>query len=478
MRPAVAATLLALFAPACFDGKDAHGLPCREDHQCGLGERCEGNVCGGPAAATQSDTQADTQTDTQTDTGTSARCDPPPPAWCGASTTAGTHMPRTNEFSRPELTRPAAVVAGDFRGDASTDLVVLSQETFRLNMLSNEDDEWMVRGTSDDVDGIQTARDLIATDRDCDGTIEFAVLSTDGHIALVNWDEPSERFVSIGAVDVAGAAHSFAVGDLVDDDMGYPDLVVSSNAVVSLVTNIDGMFDQQSVDELMLGDEFYQPWDTVILDEDDDPRIVAPSADGRKQFQQYDHVVHLLHVAQAGDGAMLEDATPAVLASDFRNPWAIAQGDFDGDGGLEIAVVERNVNSDDDGTNEPGRLRFFYLEAVDAFPVFEGGIELGIGPLSLEAADLDCDGFTDLVVGNGGAPPGLPGSPQIVFGQADLATATVTDIAAPSGAFTPGTRTAVGDFDGDGRPEVAIPDAGFVFSEAGERIVFVGVEGT
>jgi hypothetical protein len=474
VRLAFAAALLGFFAPfgpGCFDGKDAGGLPCREDHQCGLGQRCEDNFCSGAPA--------DTQTDTQADTGTTVQCEPlPQPTWCLDGTPVGTQQVVMTELVRPELTRPFSLAAGNFTGDASIDLVVQSSDTFRLNMLVNEGGEFIVRGTTPDIDGITEAYDIIATDRDCNGSIEFVVLARDGHIAIVNWDETDEQFVSVGQVEVATGAHSFAVGDIVQGDDGYPDLVVSSNSVVSVVTNIDGSFDQQSVAELVMGDTFYQPWDTLIL-ETEDQRIVVPSADGRKQFQEYDQLVHLLRVTQTGDNVGLANAMPPELDDDFRNPWAVAQGDFDGDGENEIAVAERNVNGDGYGTNEVGRLRFYYLETADAFPVFEGGLELGIGPVSLEAADLDCDGYVDLVIGNGGAPlSGELGAPQVFFGSDGLENMTITDVPGVSGGMTPGSRTAVGDFNGDGRPEVAIPDAGDPVDVAGERIVIIGVEGT
>ncbi|MCX4240974.1 hypothetical protein [Paraliomyxa miuraensis] len=42
--------LASLGATSCFDGADALGLPCREDADCGKGQRCEAGVCGGPTA--------------------------------------------------------------------------------------------------------------------------------------------------------------------------------------------------------------------------------------------------------------------------------------------------------------------------------------------------------------------------------------------------------------------------------------------
>lgn len=48
MARASLAVGLAAVGPACFDGADALGLPCRSDPDCGQGQRCEQGFCGGP----------------------------------------------------------------------------------------------------------------------------------------------------------------------------------------------------------------------------------------------------------------------------------------------------------------------------------------------------------------------------------------------------------------------------------------------
>lgn len=472
MRTALAATLPALFGLACWNGGDAQGLPCRDDAQCGRGQSCDTNVCGGPSATTQPDTTSDTQADTDA----VLPCAPPPePMWCGEGTKVANRMRTFDEFARAELGNATSIVAGDFTSDSHIDVAVLSFSPHQLHMVSNEGEEFMLAGSLADAQ-ITSTYDLLATDRDCNGTTEFLVLSIDGHITIANWN--GTQFETTGGVDVGNGAFSMAVADLVEDDNHYPDLVVSGSDQVSLVRNVDGKFSQQGIATVGMADEFYEPWDTLVVRVGAEHRIVVPASDDRKHDGQRDMLVHLLTIAGTLDTPTIVKAMPPALQSDFRNPWSVAEGDFDGDGEREVAVAERNLNGESEYSSEPGRVRFFRVSFAQVnelvFMADIPGLATGVGPGQLAVADLDCDNRDDLVIGNSSAPEVGPPIPQILFGAEPLSSATLEDVTEATG-VSPGSRMAVADFDEDGRPDVAIPDFGDPFGDPGERFVVIGV---
>ena len=114
------------------------------------------------------------------------------------------------------------------------------------------------------------------------------------------------------------------------------------------------------------------------------------------------------------------------------------QGDFNGDGKPDVAVTNQNglavLLNNGSGGFEP---------AVSYI--------VGTNPQSVAAADLNGDGHVDLVVVNQGS-----GTVSILLGSGNGSFAGSTTFAA-------GTNprwVALGDFNGDGKPDLAIADSG------------------
>jgi hypothetical protein len=144
-----------------------------------------------------------------------------------------------------------------------------------------------------------------------------------------------------------------------------------------------------------------------------------------------------------GDGTFTEKATIAVAGG----PQSIALGDFNGDGKSDLAVVSYSSGTvavllgDGDGT---------FTEAASSS-------QAGFQPVSVAAADFNGDGKLDLVVTclNGGAP-GL-GTVTVLLGNGDgTFTAAATS---PVPGSNPAS-VAVADFNGDGKPDLIIANAG------------------
>jgi len=115
-------------------------------------------------------------------------------------------------------------------------------------------------------------------------------------------------------------------------------------------------------------------------------------------------------------------------------------GDFNGDGLLDLAVLDYNAMSVTIRLN---------LKHGDFGPARV--IPLGFHPSSIVSADFNGDGQLDLVVRGGPDARILPGNGDGTFGLGDLMTV-------PTDNFHH-TTVAVGDFDGNGTPDLAFADS-------------------
>jgi hypothetical protein len=130
---------------------------------------------------------------------------------------------------------------------------------------------------------------------------------------------------------------------------------------------------------------------------------------------------------------------PAVNYPAGTNPVSVAVGDFNGDGKLDLAVANNSTNSvsillgKGDGTFQA--------------PVTYAA---GSAPRSVAVADFNGDGKLDLAVANTGS-----GNVSILLGNGDGTFQTAVDYAVGSNP----TSVAVGDFNRDGKLDLAVANA-------------------
>jgi hypothetical protein len=148
-----------------------------------------------------------------------------------------------------------------------------------------------------------------------------------------------------------------------------------------------------------------------------------------------------------GNGNGTFTPTPVSPSTGFL-PWSLAVGDFNGDGKVDLAVVNFATSSN----NDAGTVTVLLGNGDGTFQA-AASLTTGICPNSIAVGDFNGDGKTDLAVVNGGdGTNDYAGTVTVLLGNGD---GTFTAAVSPA----TGRRSdsvAVGDFNGDGIPDLAI----------------------
>ena len=229
-----------------------------------------------------------------------------------------------------------------------------------------------------------------------------------------------------------------AVGDFNMD--GVPDVAVAnfgSNTVAIFLGKGDGTFAAVAASPSTNAG----PYDLAVGDFNGDgiPDLAVANFE--------DNSITIL--VGAGDGTFR--MMPANVAVNYT-PSAIAVADFNGDGKADLAVLGPNtiLLGNGDGTFTPSPKSF----GSASFPT------------AMAVGDFNGDGKMDIVVTD--RLGGYEGEARIFLGNGD---GSFTKAATPDGGFGP-ESVAVGDFNGDGKADLAIGDSG------GVRILLGNGDGT
>jgi hypothetical protein len=328
---------------------------------------------------------------------------------------------------------PNSVAVGDFNGDGTPDLAVANVVNNVSVLLGNGDGSF---GPATGYHAGDSPQSLTVGDLRGDGILDLVVANsganqgTQGSVSVLlgNGDGSFEP-----AVNYVAGSHPFAVavGDFNGD--GIPDLAVANSAIggVSvLLGNGDGSF-QPAVHYAASG---LAPWSVAVGDFNGDgiSDLVVANA--------YSNDVSVL--LGNGDGSF----QPAVNYAVGSQPRSVAVGDFNGDGVLDLAVANSAFGQADtpsvsvllgngDGT--------FHTTANYAFEN---------GSLSVAAGDFNGDGVLDLAVTNLVYPETDSNTVSVLLGNGD---GTFQPSLTYAAGHTP-DAVAVGDFNGDGSPDLVV----------------------
>jgi hypothetical protein len=373
--------------------------------------------------------------------------------------------------------RPTSVAVGDFNGDGIPDLVVASsiRGDFLSVLLGNGDGTFQAPRF---LGGSHQANAVMVGDFTGAGKADLALAEVGGvEVLLGNGDgtfQPATHYAlgqdeaqSVLAADLTGAGKL----DLVTADSG---LFASAGRDVSMfMGNGDGTF--QAPRRYLAGvkpfaltvDDFNGDGipDLAVVNRDfNASNVVVLLGNGDGTFAKVSRVPTTVSTAGAAGGDFTGNGIPDDLAQIFdsgvnivlgngdgtfragatyllpQTPTAIALGDFDGDGNLDLAVTTGRFG---DGSvwvflgNGDGTFRAPVSYAAGRIPS-----SLAVGRLRGKQFPLD------LVVANNT----FPGTVQVLLGNGDGTFAPPVSYAAGF----PAVSVAVGDFDGDGKPDLVV----------------------
>jgi hypothetical protein len=351
-----------------------------------------------------------------------------------------------NQFVRlttyPSGGSPARMVSADFNRDGKADVVVLNSNGV-LSLLPGSGNGAFgapkIIATLPPFSG--TAPLLRAADFNSDGNPDLVILQTPGNTVRIYLGHGDGTFAApVAIADGLSTAGDMATGDFNGD--GKPDIAVTdSTSIAVLLGNSAGTFAKPIVTvtnltasgslALALGDiNGDSHLDATLTDQNGDMQVMLGNGSGtfnRKAVFSFN-----------------PSAAP---------PNVIAIGDFNGDGKPDLVAGV--------GASLPD---FFFAKACLLFGYGDGTFDLNSppcydAPVPAPGPDPVIDtGFAEMLVTdlNGKAGLVFPGEPVILLNNAGSGVLSQANYAAGGGPVT------LGDFNGDGRQDIAVSNAGGV----------------
>jgi len=329
-----------------------------------------------------------------------------------------------------------AVATGDLNGDGKPDLVTANFTDNTVSvLLGNGDGTFQPQQTF----AVGDAPDAVAVaDLNGDGKPDIVTAnyrSDTVSVLLNNGDgtfQPAESFA------VGQGPTGVAVADLNGD--GIPDIITTnyaSGTVSVLLGNGDGTFQAQQTFTVGSG-----PQAVVAADINDDGRpdlVVANYGDGT--------VSVLLN--QTARGAHFVTFAPEQTFNVGPNPQALAVAVANDGSTSELVTANSGANTLSVLRNETTR-----GAATTSFAAAQT-LTVGQGPDSVAVADLNGDGIPDIVAANFGSQYTPSTTISVLLGNAD-GTFQPQQTYVVGGLPTLPAALAVADFNGDGRPDIAV----------------------
>ena len=349
---------------------------------------------------------------------------------------------------------PGALAIGDLDGDGKPDLAV-TNTSGSLSVFKNTSTSGVIAANSfaanvDFSTGTGTNPYSVAIgDLDGDGKPDLAIANSGSNSVSVFKNTSTTGTITASSfaakVDFTTGTYPYyvAIGDL--DGDGKPDLAVANgtNATVSIFknTSITGTITASSFAAKVDFTTGTNPYSVAIgdLDGDGKPDLAVPN--------YFSNSVSVFRNTSTTGTISASSFAAKVDFSTGTNPTNVAIGDLDGDGKPDLAVLNAISNNVSvfKNTGTTGSITASSFAAKVDFST-------GASPIIIDIGDLDGDGKPDLAVANY-----VDGTFSVFKNTSTLGTITASSFAAKAD-FSVGTNprsVAIGDLDGDGKPDLA-----------------------
>ncbi|GMU20343.1 MAG: hypothetical protein AMXMBFR13_04400 [Phycisphaerae bacterium] len=279
---------------------------------------------------------------------------------------------------------PIALLSFDADGDSDPDLMAAHPATSTIDFLRNTGGSFALEATF--AVG-NRPRNLAAADFNVDGDLDVAVASFESHDVTVLSNDGTGAFISGMPAPAGQNPHSIIAADFNRD--GLPDLLVtnfSSGDLTLLLNNANFGFDSSQLISGLL------PVSTTAADLDGDGDLDLATACG---FSSITTVQFAGEVSvRLNDGAGSFGPPTGYLTGAIAE--AIASGDMDGDGDVDLAVA---TSGDPFVTRDLGQISLLFNRGDATFSQ-DVVLLTGETPSAVVLSDLDNDGDLDLATTN------------------------------------------------------------------------------
>ncbi len=338
---------------------------------------------------------------------------------------------------------PQSVAIGDLDGDGKPDLAIANQGDSTVSVLRNTSTSGSVNFATQLSFSTGVGSFSVAMgDIDGDGKPDLAIANSgDDTVSVLRNTSTSGNvnFATQLTFSVGSSPQSVVIGDI--DGDGKPDLAIanSSDNTVSVLRNTSTSVNINFATQLTFS-VGSSPQSVVIGDLDGDGKLdlaIANSGD----FTNPSTVSVLRNTSTSGN---VNFATQLTFATGVA-PSSVAIGDLDGDGKPDLAIANsfNNTTSVLRNTSTSGSINFATQLTFSSF-----------GSFSVAIGDLDGDGKPDLATADSFNNTTSVLRNTSSSGNINFATAL------PFSTGIGPTSVAIGDLDGDGKPDLAISNFG------------------
>jgi VCBS repeat protein/FG-GAP repeat protein len=345
-----------------------------------------------------------------------------------------THLKFINSANPKTLPYPQSVGVGDFNGDGKLDMVVpvysIGSSLPDATVLLGNGNGTFQDGPTFPLEG-KNVNNAAVGDFNGNGILDLAISLPDAGEVQILLGNGDGSFTPLSPIEVSEGVFKVGTGDFNGD--GKLDLVVTAYEVTVLLGNGDGTFTPEPSIPIPGGGVA-----TAVGDFNGDgiPDLAVANNSGSSSSPS--SVTILLG---KGNGTFRKLAASPATGIE---PLAIATGDFNGDGILDLAVTNQNG-----GYPEPGTVTVLIGRGNGTFKAGPAAPKTGSIPYSVEVADFNGDGNADLATANAGS-----NTISVLLGNGHGGFA----VGASPGAGTDPVYAAVADFNGDGVPDLAAAD--------------------